>query len=371
MISDPSPRSIELDGIRGWAALMVACSHFFWATFKMQVPWLVSPWFGLVFNGEYMVMVFFVLSGDVLSSVSDRNDGDLSLRRIAFSRYFRLTFLVLASSVAVWFLLFMGWTWNREAGLLVGSQNWLAGFLDFSPSLPRMLHFALDGVYFHYDPDTAYNPFLWTMPIELLGSALVFLNLFVLRSTKHYEAALWLQAVFFLLLEPYYALFYAGMILRHRCSSRPVSTGGRLPLAILAVLLVGMTLAGSKRLSGETGYVSQVVGNARFQGIGAVGLVWILRRYKVLNGFFRARISAFLGEISFPLYVLQFPVLVSATSGAIVALHAKGGLTQGICLAIASFSLLLSIALAWLLRKIERRYLDVLRRFVRRFLTAD
>jgi peptidoglycan/LPS O-acetylase OafA/YrhL len=45
-----------------------------------------------------------------------------------------------------------------------------------------------------------------------------------------------------------------------------------------------------------------------------------------MTTFFRARISRFLGKISFPLYLVQFSVLISFMSGAIVFVNMHSGL---------------------------------------------
>ena len=43
-----------------------------------------------------------------------------------------------------------------------------------------MVKFAIKDVYFSYVEKTSYNAVLWTMSYELIGSALLFLFLFVL-----------------------------------------------------------------------------------------------------------------------------------------------------------------------------------------------
>jgi peptidoglycan/LPS O-acetylase OafA/YrhL len=77
-------------------------------------------------------------------------------------------------------------------------------------------------------------------------------------------------------------------------------------------------------------------------------------------------VSQFLGRISFPLYLVQFAVIVSLSANVIIWADANGTLTATTALLIAAGSVIASLALAtlflpievatlWLLRRIDRR----------------
>ena len=72
MLSATRQRHFEIDGLRGWACVSVMLSHLFFGVFINVEPrfiprdwrFLMEPFLG----GTLAVAVFFVLSGDVLSS---------------------------------------------------------------------------------------------------------------------------------------------------------------------------------------------------------------------------------------------------------------------------------------------------------------
>jgi peptidoglycan/LPS O-acetylase OafA/YrhL len=70
--------------------------------------------------------------------------------------------------------------------------------------------------------------------------------------------------------------------------------------------------------------------------------------------FLSAPVSQWLGKISFPLYLVHFPVLVSYTSGMIVLAHADDMLNSTTIWFIASSSVLLCVLVAVLFLPVER-----------------
>jgi peptidoglycan/LPS O-acetylase OafA/YrhL len=97
----------SLDGLRGLAALTVVVFHFFSA----YVPGLLAdqtdtPWWGsdtplaILFNGDFAVCVFFVLSGFVIANSAAQGRTAFALNVVR--RYFRLAAPVAASTVIGW-----------------------------------------------------------------------------------------------------------------------------------------------------------------------------------------------------------------------------------------------------------------------------
>ena len=78
------------------------------------------------------------------------------------------------------------------------------------------------------------------------------------------------------------------------------------------------------------------------------------------------KISQFLGHISFPLYLVQFAVIVSPSANVIVWADRAGMLTSSTALWIAAGSVVASLVLATLFLPIEFGTLALLRRFDRR-----
>ncbi|HEX4183201.1 MAG TPA: heparan-alpha-glucosaminide N-acetyltransferase domain-containing protein, partial [Caulobacteraceae bacterium] len=57
-----------LDGIRGWAALSVVAFHMYWETFGARYPEFRNLASASLLDGWLAVSVFFVLSGEALST---------------------------------------------------------------------------------------------------------------------------------------------------------------------------------------------------------------------------------------------------------------------------------------------------------------
>src|ERR1700741_4157400 len=99
----------QLDGLRGIAALTVVVFHYLSAFVPALTPdqtknphWLSDTPLAVTFNGPFAVVVFFVLSGFVVSKAA-LGQGPLPLT-IAL-RYLRLTIPMLVSVLLAWLLL--------------------------------------------------------------------------------------------------------------------------------------------------------------------------------------------------------------------------------------------------------------------------
>lgn len=207
-------RRVELDGIRGWAALSVILFHFFQETFGVLFPAFHSPFFNFILDGHLDVLVFFILSGDALSSSFFANQETTGTARIVVVRYLRLTFPILLSCMLELALIQLGWTAPHLAGSLVKRDDWYGSFLNFDPNFFQCLYYALGGVYFDtHGP--VYNPFLWTMPVELFGSLLVFVNILIYSRLRSVFLVLGLQIGVLLIFCPVYSLFIFGVLLGH------------------------------------------------------------------------------------------------------------------------------------------------------------
>jgi peptidoglycan/LPS O-acetylase OafA/YrhL len=100
-----SGRKLYLDGVRGVAACVVFFGHLLLALTG-------AP---LIFNGNAAVCIFFVLSGYVLSELSQHSG--LSFLAQALRRYLRLIVPMLITSTFAWALLAFGAYRNQEAAL--------------------------------------------------------------------------------------------------------------------------------------------------------------------------------------------------------------------------------------------------------------
>jgi peptidoglycan/LPS O-acetylase OafA/YrhL len=89
----------------------------------------------------------------------------------------------------------------------------------------------------------------------------------------------------------------------------------------------------------------------------ALALLCLIMASRRLESFFCCGLSRFLGYISFPLYLVQFAVLISLTSGLVIRFVDPAHPDRLVLYAISAVSIIASILLAWLFAGLERRML--------------
>jgi peptidoglycan/LPS O-acetylase OafA/YrhL len=338
-----SGRLDVLDGLRGWAALSVVLFHVFWETFGALVPGFRNPVTGFLCDGQLAVCVFFVLSGEALSAAFFAGKGEASTIRLAIKRYPRLAIPILASCLIVLALDRFGLAFSREAATIIERGDWMGEWLNFPPTLGHVLRYALFDVFVSAEYQHAVNPMLWTMKVELMGSFLVFALLLAWRRLS--RPRLLVLTVFVaaaaapLEMANYLSCFLAGLTF--------ADWRARGVFAPLAQRFGWWSLAAIGAIAAADGLLHWI-GAAQGKAIVAVLLALAVYLSPQASAFFCGRLSRGLGRISFPLYLIQFPVLMSLTAGLIVRAGASGPLSLaaiwGISLASVAACLLAAIA---------------------------
>lgn len=351
----PAARCYEIDGIRGWAALSVLLFHLLWEIFGVVRPGYRSPDLFPLIDGHLALYVFFVLSGDALSlSFTDSRRDTLSAR-VVLKRYFRLAGPVLFACAITYLLMRLGLNFNSAAGDIVQRSDWLGAFLQFEPSFAKMLRYGLISVFTDGVGPTSYNPFLWTMSIELAGSLLVFCLFPIKRCLRNELFALSVATLYLWLLGSLFALFLAGVVfgmLRDRGVFDALRRNVELNRAASVAGVVAIYLL--DKYSTRWGLPASVMKIAL-----ASSIVFVCYASRDLLTFVRAKISRGLGRISFSLYLMQFPVIVSFTSWCIVqgAAHPDSLIASPPIIVLAS--LVVTMVVAMLTTALEARYLRV------------
>jgi len=184
---DRPQRLPALEGLRGIAAVLVLLSHLqlaFFVDAAAVLPRLVGPvaatFLAAAYDGTFPVWVFWVLSGFVLAltfhATADRTAARGGLVDAAIRRYPRLLPPVLASTLLAWALLAAGCMSNDRLAARFGPAygDWLGGKYRFAPSLAAAARSGAWDAFVAFDPATSYNPVLWTMEAEFLGSIALF-----------------------------------------------------------------------------------------------------------------------------------------------------------------------------------------------------
>lgn len=189
---------MELEGLRGLAALVVVLHHVVWMfyaplnTGKMGVDHHPFPFeqhiygtpLALVYAGTLAVAIFFVLSGFVLSIGYFQTKNKAIIKKLAASRYLRLMLPALASVLIAYAVMASGLSGVlASAAATIGGGSGYMTALQFDASfLDALKNGAIEVFVSDRHP---YNTVLWTMFIEFWGSFMVFGFLLLFAKLKH------------------------------------------------------------------------------------------------------------------------------------------------------------------------------------------
>ncbi|KAI8955634.1 hypothetical protein F4801DRAFT_274018 [Xylaria longipes] len=228
----PRPRKLHstsyLDGLRGLAALVVCVCHYTEANHPGLTPWygvssdpaparepswIQLPFVRVMFSGRPMVHVFFVISGFALSvkaltavRARDFTRCHSILASAVLRRPVRLCGPPIVLMLFIFLFLRAGWLWGLLPTLRQQLDDWVAA-VCFHVIWPRSWDAHL------YPP---YNVSLWTIPLELYHSMLLFLMILALsRMRPAARAAFALASVVYCLHCAKWAAaeFVGGMLL--------------------------------------------------------------------------------------------------------------------------------------------------------------
>jgi peptidoglycan/LPS O-acetylase OafA/YrhL len=297
-----------LDGVRGWGAVVVFVYHLVYRFLATDQSWLAPDAIKLLMDGQFAVFVFFVISGYALSHANlDQERRDLPMA--VTSRYFRLAIPILVTTLFGYLLLKAGLLVNVEVSHAENvSRDWLGTFYTFEASIYSFLKFSLFNTFFSYYPNESYNSSLWTIPYEFLGSMIVYGYLAVFRTHGRVQ---WIIAVagFIICLKaaPIYACFFGGYLVAEARHSVAVRADWQWVVELLALMaFYSIALIMTFNRPGPHG-----LGTLAFL---ATALVFAVAFSRYLRGFFSNRLSAFLGRVSFPLYLCHIFVICSWSS---------------------------------------------------------
>jgi peptidoglycan/LPS O-acetylase OafA/YrhL len=352
-----SKRLDYIEGIRGWAALVVLVFHLTRETFGASFPVYHSVWLNFWLDGPLAVYVFFILSGDALSTTFLKTQDLSFLARMVVKRYFRLAGPILAACLMVYVIMKAGLNFNHEASVIVQAEDWLGSFINFPPNFARALKYGLLDVFVEHRKEKSYVPFLWPMSIELYGSFMLFTFLAIFAKLKRPMVVLLVAASWLTALGSFYGLFFVGMCFSAwrelGVFNRPVYRRWSVALILIAVVADSLLTA----INAKPPQASIVIG---------VCLVFGLYSNPRCLTFFSNRLSRYLGRISFPLYLTHFSVLISFTSWAILKMVEFNRFDVAHSLAVAAASGALALVVAELFTRVERRYLQTLNQLVSR-----
>jgi peptidoglycan/LPS O-acetylase OafA/YrhL len=349
-----SGRFAYLDGLRGWAALLVVIHHgsitLSFALYSGKPEdargawdiWLSgTPLFPVGAGGSFAVCTFFALSGFVLAHAYSRSkQGWLAL---VCRRYVRLGVPMLSGCLLGWLLLAAG-LMRADAASDITRSWWLATQFHQQPSLGAALWEPvrlLAGI--SSKLSTSYDSSLWTMPIEA-GASVALITLFVGLRLVGPHMRRWtgylLLAYSLVWCGSYSSLFAFGAAVQQlQPQALFIAIGKRrwlMTLLGLSAFFLGTVPFAAERwgiydlLAGLSRPLVEYMRPWRhdpvslWHGAGAALLLVVTLSSPGLQMLLARPVSQFLGRISFPLYVFHVPLLMVVECNAIVFAYRLG-----------------------------------------------
>jgi peptidoglycan/LPS O-acetylase OafA/YrhL len=331
---------VELQSLRGIAAVAVMLGHSL--TYYAVPAWFVS--LALLCNGRAAVVVFFVLSGYVLTrSLRNSRFDRASILRFYLQRAFRIYPAIwAASALGLWYLFALHWRIPvDDAGPRVQGQFRAdrMDLLHIAASLAGMLAFIL--------------PQLWSIFVEIVGSvAMPLLAFGALRRTR-WMLVMLAGSIAASYLIGQYTYYYVGLyfmdfvvgaaLAMPRSELVRLCSGAPAP-ALVGILLIALSL--TQYLPTEYyDPTAHLVETALSASVIAL-LVHARRRVKSLS--FKPLV--FIGDISYSIYLLHYAVLCILAKLFALAETAAGVRPDLVPLSVllTALTCLFTMPLAWL-----------------------
>ncbi|MEH4986606.1 acyltransferase [Enterobacter asburiae] len=312
----------HVDGLRGIACLMVVFSHLALIFYpglhdsnlinnNQFVNFIFNSPLSFFYSGTAAVFIFFTLSGFILSHAF-MNGKDLleNITPMVTKRYFRLAIPAVVSCFFCLMVLTSDLP-NREM-----LSSWIQSYRVDNPSIANALYSGSISAFL--GDGSSYNPVLWTMKIELIGSFLTyFLCTTLIKSHKKSLIILFFGMMFFLSTIPQkekygYIAFLVGIYLFF--SNFRVSNISAFILLILGIYAGGIHYGSSPYI--YTIYYTRFFLNGEesnayilFNFISGVIITTIILKNVSFKKTFGHGIFTFMGKVSFSVYLFHLPIL--------------------------------------------------------------
>jgi peptidoglycan/LPS O-acetylase OafA/YrhL len=336
-----------LDSIRGLAALVVLIGHiagaFAWPNWARH--------FFVLFDGRVAVTMFFVLSGFVLARPYIGEAADPPKRFLWVNFLTRRVTRIWLPWVAMFWISWLAREFlPRDFLTAPAMTGWAREFWTGPLNAMAILkqHF-----YSLHDPATLLMPQDWSLRMELQGSALIPIFVWLFRRNAWLALAL---GVLIAIVRPtgYYMLtFAAGVLLAgYRNQIYRFFASKALPIQF-GLLVVAFILIETRAIAGPPKHTDRFVWNFGTLGcslflalaLGSGQLQWLLSRKPLV----------FLGRISYSLYLIQFVVILSVLPPLMHSLNALGLVEPNVTLAIVMFA---GIATTVAISSVLHRYIE-------------
>lgn len=303
-----------VSGIKGIGAVMVILIHYVAAMLpamwsgdfsQIHIGWIEklvykTPLYFFM-NGSFAVYLFWTISAFLISYSWYQHHDTRDMVKKALNKYLKFIMIAAATSFVAFMLLKGGYIKNQELAQYTHSE-WLGYTYNFEPSIRSLVKEIFYGIWF----DTAkYNPPLWTMKLEFLGSLWTILLLELFGDLKK-RYLLWsICAVFSVLYCPQYICFILGIVIADM-----FVLGKRINCVLADTLILAGILAGGYNWIYEE-HMGMTVNRLVVWSLASGCILFGTFSSKIFQRLMRMHFCQFVGEISLYLYVTHFIVLCS------------------------------------------------------------
>lgn len=354
---------VPLEGLRGIAAVIVMLGHMVRGLVPPG-PGALSPLNQLhqfVLNGGAAVSVFFVLSGFILSLPFAKDRSPARVLTAVLKRWPRLAALTVIACLFSWAAIVLSHDDYEQAAAVTGN-DWMASHFNaplrgHEISWMAALRDGLFGVFL--SGDVRFDSPLWTMRIELFGSFATFLAAPLLFNLKNWPlrvGAIGIAMAAAGLAAPvtYFSDFLVGTVLAMLFAEAklPAFSNWQAGAAVVAGLYLFCFSAGpASIIHAPLKALLPSAQAAHFVwDISAALIIMVLLGNPALRTAFSKNWAIKLGLLSFPLYLLHVPVMLSAGAASfmhsVTALGVPGAVLLAGAVTIA-LTLVFALPLVW------------------------
>lgn len=374
-IKEKANRFMELEGLRVIAAVMVVLYHFFECFYAIAIygvghdkaPAIQHMRFednlygsplGAIFSGTFAVSIFFVLSGFVLSIAFFKTRKTEVIKKTAIKRYPRLMLPALASVLLSVLLIKFGFSYASQASS-ISQAHWLLGMWNLDLSFLGAIKEGVWGVFIEAK-NSNYNPVLWTMCIEFVGSLIVFGVALLFGDSKRRWFVYGILIAIFSLFYIWFAAFIIGMMFADLYARGSIVHSNRKKWVSISLILLGVFIGGYPYATAhETLYQFITIPGIDlpyrkiYTIVGSTLLLYAILTTPFVANFLKRKKVSMLGKYTFSLYLTHMAVFYTFTSALFVFLSHYMGYNWSAGIAFVA-SIPVIVGLTWLFE----RYVD-------------
>ena len=264
------------------------------------------------------------------------------------------------SILIVWLVITLGFDSSKHTAQAITHSFWLSQIWNIVPNLGDALIQGVWGIF--TIGDVGYNPVLWTMKYEILGSILVFGISIIFKQSKYRWVIYAVLAI--ATYNTWYLGFVTGMILADLYSLGyfPFNISKGKPL-IVGALITGLFLGAYPSPSNYTGNtiykalnintLTQTQSESLYLTVGATLVLVAVLTLPKLKSLFGSKILSTLGKYTYSLYLVHMTVLFTVCTELFLWLHAFMGFNKA-----AILSILLTLVPLALITYFFEKYVD-------------